>query len=243
MVCILLAAGYATRLYPLTENMPKALLKLGSKTILDLIVDKIEEVDDVTDIYIVTNDRFYRHFSEWADGYGGNKKIGVLNDFTTSNDNRLGAIGDMKYTIDNYNIDDELLVMASDNIFDFSLNEFVGLYRKNNSDMICANEVNDAEDIKSMGVAELDENGRVIGFEEKPQNPKSNIGVSPFYIYKRETVPMIRQYLDEGNNKDAPGNFVPWLINKKPVYAFVTKGMRLDIGTQKSYEEAQKLFV
>lgn len=242
MVCILLAAGYATRLYPLTENMPKALLKLGNKTILDMVVEKIEEVNDVKDIYIVTNHKFYTQFKDWAEEHKGSKKISVLNDFTTNNDNRLGAIGDMEYTIKHYDIDDELLVMACDNIFDFSLNEFVDLYRKNDADMICANKVDNEEELHSMGVAELDEDGKVIGFEEKPAEPKSNIGVSPFYLYKKETVPMIKQYLDEGNNKDAPGNFVPWLITKKDVYAFVTDGMRIDIGTPESYEEAQKLY-
>ncbi len=242
MVCILLAAGYATRLYPLTENKPKALLELGQKTILDMIVDKIEEVEDITHIYIVTNARFYEQFKEWADNFKGSSSVSVLNDFTTNNDNRLGAIGDLKYTIETYNIDDELLVMASDNIFDFSLNDFVKLYREKDADMICANAVEDAEALKSMGVAEVDDDMKVTGFEEKPANPKTNIGVSPFYLYKKETVPMISQYLDEGNNKDAPGNFVPWLITKKPVYAFITDGMRIDIGTPETYYEAQKLY-
>lgn len=242
MDCILLAAGYATRLYPLTENMPKALLKLGNKTILDMIVDKIEEVEDVNNIYIVTNHKFYQNFTAWADKYRGNKKVSVLNDFTTNNDNRLGAIGDIQYVIEKKNIVDEILVMASDNIFDFSLNEFVELYRENNADTICANKVADKEEIKSMGVAELDKDGFVCGFEEKPAEPKSDLGVSPFYLYKKDTVKMIKQYLDEGNNKDAPGNFIPWLIGHKPVFCFCTDGMRLDIGTPKAYEEAQQMF-
>ncbi|MCH5186529.1 MAG: nucleotidyltransferase family protein [Oscillospiraceae bacterium] len=242
MVCILLAAGYATRLYPLTENMPKALLPLGKKTILDTVVDKIEQVKDIEDIYIVTNDRFYEHFKKWADDFSGTKRVGVLNDFTTDNSNRLGAIGDLQYTVTHYKIDDEILVMASDNIFDFSLNDFVKLYREKNSDTICVNRVDNTEELRTMGVAELDGEFRVVGFEEKPKEPKTNIGVSPFYLYKRETVPMIKEYLDEGNNKDAPGNFIPWLINKKPVYAFITEGMRIDIGTPDSYKEAQRLF-
>jgi len=242
MDCILLAAGYATRLYPLTENMPKALLTLGKKTILDMVIDKIEEVKDVNTIYIITNNRFHAHFSEWAASYKGSKKISVINDFTTSNDNRLGAIGDMQYVIKNADIDDELLVMASDNIFDFSLVDFVNMYRDKNADMICANKVDDKEDIRSMGVAEIAEDGKVISFEEKPQNPKSDWGVSPFYLYKKETVKLIKQYLDEGNNPDAPGNFIPWLLTHKPVYAFTPEGMRLDIGTPKSYQEAQEMF-
>lgn len=241
MQCILLAAGYATRLYPLTENMPKALLKLGEKTILDMVVDKIIEVKDVENIYIVTNEKFHTHFEDWAKTFKGGKGVKVINDHTTSNDNRLGAIGDLKYVIDNEKIDDEILVMASDNIFDFSLNDFVSLYREKNSDMICAHPIENKELLHSMGVVELDENGRVLSFEEKPENPKSDLGVPPFYLYKKATLPMIEKYLAEGNNPDAPGHFIPWLIGKTEVYAFAFDATRIDIGTPESYYEAVEL--
>lgn len=238
MQCVLLAAGYATRLYPLTENMPKALLKLGEKTILEMVTDKIDEVEDVDTIYIVTNDKFYSHFLKWSEDYKGPKKIKVLNDFTTSNDNRLGAIGDLKYVIGKEGIDDEILVMASDNIFDFPLTSFVSMYRETNSDMICAHTIANKEDLHSMGVVELEEDGRVKSFEEKPQNPKSDLGVPPFYLYKRETLPLIDEYLREGNNPDAPGHFIPWLIGKHSVYAYVFDAVRIDIGTPESYYDA-----
>lgn len=238
MQCILLAAGYATRLYPLTENMPKALLKLGDKTILDMVTDKIDEVCEVESIYIVTNDKFYNHFVEWSKGYKGPKKIKVLNDHTTNNDNRLGAIGDLKYVIDAEKINDEILVMASDNIFDFSLNDFTAMYREKNTDMICAHTIENKEDLHSMGVVELDKDGRVMSFEEKPQNPKSDLGVPPFYLYKRETLPLVDEYLKEGNNPDAPGHFIPWLIGKNEVYAYVFDAVRIDIGTPESYYDA-----
>lgn len=238
MQCILLAAGYATRLYPLTENMPKALLKLGDKTILDMVTDRIDEVGEVESIYIVTNDKFYNHFVEWSKGYKGPKKIKVLNDHTTNNDNRLGAIGDLKYVIDAEKIDDEMLVMASDNIFDFSLNDFTAMYREKNADMICAHTIENKEDLHSMGVVELAADGRVKSFEEKPQNPKSDLGVPPFYLYKRETLPLVDEYLKEGNNPDAPGHFIPWLIGKNEVYAYVFDAVRIDIGTPESYYDA-----
>lgn len=238
MQCILLAAGYATRLYPLTENMPKALLKLGDKTILDMVVDKIDEVDDVENIYIVTNEKFHTHFGEWADNRKGKKPVKVINDHTTTNDNRKGAIGDLKYVIDLENIDDEILVMASDNIFDFSLNDFVGIYREKNCDMICANIIENKEELHAMGVAELDADGKVLGFEEKPEHPKTDLGVSPFYLYKKDTVPLVGKYLEEGNNPDAPGHFIPWLISQKSVYAYVFDAMRIDIGTPESYYDA-----
>lgn len=241
MQCVLLAAGYATRLYPLTENMPKALLKLGEKTILDMVVDKISEVKDIENIYIVTNEKFHTHFEEWQTAYKGSKKIKVINDHTTSNDNRLGAIGDLKYVIDGENIDDEILVMASDNIFGFSLNDFVADYREKGADMICAHIIENKKELHSMGVVELDNNGKVISFEEKPENPKSDLGVPPFYLYKKETLPKISEYLQEGNNTDAPGHFVPWLIGRSDVYAYVFDATRIDIGTPESYYEACEL--
>jgi glucose-1-phosphate thymidylyltransferase len=238
MQCVLLAAGYATRLYPLTENMPKALLKLGDKTILDMVVEKIEEVDEVEYIYIVTNEKFHTHFEDWAKTYIGPKKIKVLNDHTTSNDNRLGAIGDLKYVIEQEKISDEILVMASDNIFGFSLTDFVDMYHDKNADMICAHTIENKKELHSMGVVELDGNNKVLSFEEKPENPKSDLGVPPFYLYKKETIPMVDKYLAEGNNPDAPGHFVPWLINQTDVYAYVFDATRIDIGTVESYNEA-----
>ncbi len=242
MQCILLAAGYATRLYPLTENLPKALLMLGSKTILDRVMEKINEVDDVENIYIVTNHRFAPQFEDWSKTYTGKKPVFVLDDMTTNNDNRLGAIGDMKFVIDKENIDDEILVMASDNVFDFSLNEMVRLYRKTGCDLISAHYVEDLCDLKQMGVVELDDDGRVTGFTEKPAEPKTHWGAPPFYFYKKETLALIDRYLKEGNNPDAPGHLIPWLITKTPVYAYTFDVMTIDIGTPKTYKEAQKLF-
>lgn len=239
MQCVLLAAGYATRLRPLTDNMPKALLRLGDKTILEMVTDKIDEVGEAENIYIVTNEKFHAQFEEWAKTeYKGGKTVKVLNDHTTSNENRLGAIGDLKYVIDNENIDDEILVMASDNIFDFPLTDFTAKYRETGCDMICAHTIENKNDLHSMGVVELDGNGKVLSFEEKPENPKSDLGVPPFYLYKRDTLPLIDKYLAEGNNPDAPGHFIPWLIGQRDVYAYVFDAVRIDIGTPESYYDA-----
>ena len=138
-------------------------------------------------------------------------------------------------------LDDEILVMASDNIFGFSLTDFVDVYREKNADMICAHTIENKKELHSMGVVELDEDGKVISFEEKPEHPKSDLGVPPFYLYRKETLPMIDKYLEEGNNPDAPGHFVPWLINKTNVYAYVFDATRIDIGTVESYREACEL--
>ncbi len=242
MDCILLAAGYATRLYPLTENKPKALLTMGSKTILDLVLEKVERIKEINNIYVVTNHRFAQQFEDWAKDYKGKKNVEILDDGTTNNDNRLGAIGDMKFVIDQKKIDDEIFVLASDNIFDFELTDMMEIYHDKNADVISAHYIEDINTLKAMGVLELGEENKVISFVEKPAEPKSHYGAPPFYIYKKETLALIDQYLKEGNNPDAPGHFIPWLITKAPVYAYTFDVMTIDIGTPESYYEAQKLF-
>lgn len=241
MKCILLAAGYATRLYPLTKDKPKSLLEVGGITILEHILKKIEKVESIDYIYIVSNDRFYSQFIQWIDGYSSPKKIKVLNDFTTSNENRLGAIADIKFTIDKENIEDDILVMAGDNLFDFELKDFEEYYRKINHDCITVHELNNTDDLRRTGVAEVDQYSKVISFEEKPKEPKSKLAVPPFYIYKKSTLSLFDKYISEGNNADAPGSFVPWLIKHKDVYAYKFEGMRYDIGTLESYEAVKKL--
>ena len=242
MKCILLAAGYATRLYPLTKDRPKSLLPIGNSNILEFIVRKIEQVDNIDQIYIVSNDRFMAQFDYWASGYSTSKKLTVLNDGTTTNENRLGAIADIQFVIEKAGIQDNILVMAGDNLFDFSLVDFVSFANAVNGDCITAHELTDIAALKRTGVIEVDSSNKVISFEEKPPQPKSNLAVPPFYIYRQETLPLIKQYLDQGNNPDAPGNFIPWLIQHKDVYAFKFKGKRYDIGNLESYEEACRIF-
>lgn len=238
MKCILLAAGYATRLYPLTKDKPKALLTLGKKTILDRLMDKIEEIERIDEVFIITNHIFADVFSNWAKSYGGRLKVKVLDDGTTNNDNRLGAIGDMQYVIKHEKIDDEIFVLASDVVFEFSLKGLFELYDSCGSDVISAHYVESLETLRSMGVLSLDDNGRVTEFEEKPQNPKSHYGVPPFYIYRKSTLELIKRYLDEGNNSDAPGYFIPWLIGHSDVYAYKFDEDITDIGIPSAYYEA-----
>lgn len=242
MKCIILAAGYATRLYPLTIDRPKPLLEVAGKTILAHILGKVEKVKSVDEVFIITNDRFYNHFMDWVKEYTSSQKINVLNDLTDTNDNRLGAIKDIQYVLDNTVIDSDLMVLAGDNLFDFELKDFVEYFEKNAHDCITTHEINDVERIKRTGVIEIDENGKVISFEEKPIKPKSNLAVPPFYIYKQETLPLIAQYIQEGNNPDAPGNFIPWLIRHKDVHAYKFAGKRYDIGTIESYENVKEKF-
>lgn len=242
MKCILLAAGYATRLYPLTKDKPKALLTLGNKTILDRLMDKIEKIDRIDDVYVITNHIFADIFSKWAEGYKGEKKIKVLDDGTTSNDNRLGAIGDMNYVIEKENIDDELFVLASDVIFDFEFDGLFNVYDKCGANTISARYIDDIETLRTMGVLKLDSSDKVVDFEEKPLEPKSNYGVPPFYLYRRETISLIKRYLAEGNNSDAPGYFIPWLIKNADVYAYRFDDEIIDIGIPSAYYTACELY-
>ncbi|MDR3591499.1 MAG: nucleotidyltransferase family protein [Negativicutes bacterium] len=242
MKCIVLAAGYATRLYPLTKDRPKSLLPVGGSTILEFLIKKIEQVEDITGIFIVTNERFLGQFNDWAARYRGIKEVTVLSDGTTDNSNRLGAIADIQFAICSGSINEDILVMAGDNLFHFSLNDFAGFFRQVDRDCITAHEVADHNALRRTGVIEVDEQQRVIAFEEKPLNPKSNLAVPPFYIYKQETLPLIKEYLDEGNNPDAPGNFLPWLIKRKEVYVYKFAGERYDIGTVDSYQQVCRIF-
>lgn len=242
MKCILLAAGYATRLYPLTKDKPKSLLEIGGKTILEHILRKIEKLESIDKIYIVTNDRFYEQFHSWVRFYECPKTIKVLNDHTNSNENRLGAVADIRFVLDAEKIEEDILVMAGDNLFEFDLCDFEAFYMQVGHNCITAHILSDINELRRTGVVELDENSRVISFEEKPKKPRSNFAVPPFYFYQKSTLNFIRQYLDGGNNPDAPGNFIPWLIAKKDVYAYRFKGMRYDIGNLESYNEVQKVF-
>ena len=239
---LVLAAGYATRLYPLTKNQPKPLLEVAGKSILDYIVEKMEKVEAIDEIIIVTNDKFTSHFEEWAKQSDYKKPLTVINDGTTTNDNRLGAIGDIQFVIEQLNLEDDLMILAGDNLFDFELTDFAEYFYKVDTDIITTYPEEDEAQLKRAGVIEIDEDSKVLSFEEKPEQPKSNFCVPAFYLYRRETLSEFKNYLADGHNPDAPGHFVPYLINKKSVHAFLFEGQRYDIGTVESYEKVQQIF-
>lgn len=241
MKCIILAAGYATRLYPLTKDKPKSLLQVGGRTILDRILDNVERVPDINEVIIVSNHKFYCHFSDFANSYQG-KPLNVINDGSTANDNRLGAIKDILIAVETTYTNEDIMVLAGDNLFDFELSSFVDYYKKKGTDCITAHIMTDIELLRRTGVAELNQECQVMSFEEKPKHPKSQFAVPPFYIYRDETIPMIKQFIEEGNNGDAPGMLISWLSKQIIMHAYLFDGNRYDIGTLSNYYEAQNLY-
>ncbi len=244
MIGVVLAAGYATRLYPLTKDRPKPLLPVSGKPIIDYIVDEMDTLPDLETIIVVTNNRFAAHFEEWAATrkLTNGKKLIVLDDQTTDDTNKLGAIGDIKLCIEHFGIDDDLLVIAGDNLFTYYLKDAYDYFKEHNEDTILAREMEPTEDLTRYAIAELDENNHVLDLVEKPQQPKTNIAVFATYFYKQETVPMISQYLAEGNPPDAPGNFPAWLYQRKPVRVYLFDGDCIDIGTPESYDAVKDTF-
>ncbi len=242
MKAIVLAAGYATRLYPLTLNKPKALLPIAGKPILNYITDEIETISEIDELIIISNAKFYQCFNEWSNTYSNRLKITVLDDGTTDDSNKLGAIGDISYAIDTLDIDEDILIMAGDNIFTFKLLDYYNEYKRLDKDMILVKEMSDPEDLKRMANVIYDENGRVTDMVEKPSEPKSSRAAFASYIYKKDTVPLFKKYLDDGNNPDAPGFFPSWLCKQKDVYAYEFTGECYDIGTPKSYDEVNRIF-
>lgn len=241
MKCILLCAGYATRLFPLTENFPKALLEVGGRPLIDYILDEVNSLEEVDQIYLVTNKKYTPHFEEWAKNKNNVKPITVFNDNTTTNENRLGAIGDIEFVIEKAKIDDDLLIIAGDNLFTFKLRDFVDFQKTKGTSAICVRE-EDNETLKRLGVVETDSDMKVIGFEEKPAEPKGKFAAYAEYLYPREIVPVFKKYIEEGNNSDAPGNFVAYLYKHASVYAFPFKGDCYDVGTHESLAYVNKLY-
>lgn len=241
MKCILLCAGYATRLFPLTENFPKALLEVGGKPIINYVIDEVNTLNEVDEIYLVTNNKYTPHFKEWADKLNNVKPITVYNDKTTTNENRLGAIGDIEFTIEQAKIDDDVLIIATDNLFTFKLRDFVDFQKQFGTSAICV-KTEEYENLKRLGVVETDESMKIVGFEEKPEQPKGKYAATAVYLYPRSVVPVFKQYIDEGNKPDAPGNFVAYLYKRLPVYGYAFEGEWFDVGTHEALAQVNELY-
>ena len=243
MKCIILAAGYATRLYPLTENQPKPLLNIADKPIMEHIIEKIDELKEIDEIFIVTNNKFFNHFNDWNKNFSSRFKIKVINDGTLSNDDRLGAIGDLNFVIKSENIDEDFVQISGDNLFQFSLKDMHQHFNEKKHISIALYDVKNIEEAKKMGICAINEESKVIDFEEKPENPKSTLCSIGVYFYPRIVKDHLNQYLSEGNSSDMPGKFMEWLHKKDHVHGFVfdKEGERwFDIGGFEALEEAKK---
>lgn len=238
MKCLILAAGYATRLYPLTENFPKPLLKVRDKTILDWLIDNIDGSHEVDEYVVISNHKFSRHFESWAAGH--RQRISVVDDGTSTNETRLGAVMDIQFAIDRLKLMGDLLVIAGDNLLDFSLTNFIGYARQKGTSCIMRYFEPSEQKLRKCGVVEVDKDGKILGMEEKPEIPKSNWCCPPFYYYRAEDVPLVKKGIESGCGVDAPGSFIAWLCGHTTVHAMEMPGNRYDIGNLESYEKVQK---
>lgn len=275
MKCLILAAGYATRLYPLTENFPKPLLEVAGKPILDWLIEDLDKTGLISEYIVVSNHKFAPIFEAWSQGTMGtvpsvssaanscvptvasgraesrgtvpslppaSVPITVLDDGTSSNETRLGAVRDILLGIEAKNITDDLLVMAGDNLLSFSLQPFLAYAQSKNTTCIMRYYEPDESRLHKCGVAEVDADGLILSMEEKPAHPKSHWCCPPFYFYKKEDLKLFKQGIAEGCGTDAPGSFIAWLSTKTPVHAYEMPGPRYDIGTLESYEAVKRTF-
>lgn len=245
MNALILAAGYATRLYPLTLNKAKPLLEVAGKPMIQWVVDNLAPVPELETIFIVTNAKFASDFQAWADRYQDRQsklKFKIINDGSTSDDDKLGAIGDINLVLTRENLlANDLLVIAGDNLFSEPLNRFVD-YAKQAEATVALYDVADLEAMKKYAAVTVDAKGVITHFEEKPKEPKSTLAAIALYYYSRDVLPLFTTYIAAGNNPDQPGRFLQWLYLRKPVKTFQITGKWLDIGSKETLEEANKIF-
>jgi len=235
---LVIAAGYATRLYPLTLDRPKALLEVGGRPMLDYILEHLDAMG-VDETIVVTNAKFTPHFEEWAQD---RERVRIVNDGTTSNDDRLGAIGDIGFVLEELDLDDDLVVVAGDNLFGGDISGFSAYGKQVNSPVLAVHDVGDLGKMKEYNQVETDGDGRVVFMEEKPENARTTLAGIALYYYPRDTLPLIRQYLAEGNNPDQPGRLPVWLYPRTPVYTWQIPGDWYDIGSAETLHEADRVF-
>lgn len=238
MKCLILAAGYATRLYPLTENFPKPLLDVGGKTILDWLVDDIHTAGLVDEFVVISNHKFAHHFDKWA--ATKTMKVTVVDDGTDSNETRLGAVKDIQFAIDQLGLDDDMLVIAGDNVLDFSLTKFLAYAKEKNTSCIMRYYEPEEKKLVKCGVVEIDENDRIVSMEEKPAQPKSHWCCPPFYYYTKADAKLVAKGIEAGCGTDAPGSYIAWLCTQTPVFAMEMPGKRFDVGNLESYNKIKE---
>jgi len=239
---MILAAGYATRLYPLTKDKPKPLLPVAGKPIIEYIIEKIDHIKEIDGIYIVTNEKFYEKFLAWKDKYECPKPIKVLNDGSKSEEDKLGAIGDMQFFIEEADIDDDILIIGGDNLFELDVKDVVDFFYDKGDPVVVLHDIKQHELATRFGVVDIDNNEKLISFEEKPQSPKTTLIAICLYVLPKGDLHMVKEYLDSGKNPDQPGRYIEWLHNVKHVYGFVFEGNWFDIGNHDKLAEANEAY-
>jgi glucose-1-phosphate thymidylyltransferase len=239
---LVLCAGYATRLYPLTLNQPKPLLEIAGKPMINYIIEKLELVEEINEIFIVTNNKFFNHFNEWNQTHNFKKQITIINDKTLSNEDRKGAIGDIHFVIKQQNIQEDLIVIGGDNLFEYDLREVVEFFKKKRATVTSLYDVKTIERAKLYGVVELDEKDKILDLVEKPEMPKSTLISTCVYIYPKKTLKRFDQYIEEGHPPDKTGSFLEWLHKIEPVYGYKFKGEWFDIGSRLELDMVKDFF-
>jgi glucose-1-phosphate thymidylyltransferase len=246
MNILILAAGYATRLYPLTLTKAKPLLEVAGKPMMEWVIDNLAPIAGIEKVYVVTNSKFAADFQSWADGYNrAHAKLAfeIVNDGSTSDADKLGAIGDLNFVIQKYGIDtSDLLVVAGDNLFNESLGAFGTFCNQKKQPVLGVYDVGSLNEAKKYGVVAVGADGTITQFVEKPADPPSTLIGIALYFYPAATVKMIAQYLAEGNNPDQPGRFVQWLYPRTPVQTWRVPGTWFDVGSKETLEEANRIF-
>jgi len=245
MKVIILAAGYATRLYPLTLTQPKPLLPVAGKPMIDHVLDNLAGAPGIDRVYVVTNAKFAGHFQRWSEAYRAAKtklEFTIINDGSTDDKNKLGAIGDLHLVLTREKVDDDIIVVAGDNLFDQKLDGFAAYARTGKAPVLAVYDVGNLEEVKKYNSISVADDGHITFFEEKAKEPKSTLTGIALYYYPKNILPFIHQYIADGNNPDQPGRLIQWLYTRIPVYTWRVPGLWFDIGSKETLEEANRIF-
>ncbi len=244
MKALILAAGYGTRLYSVVKDTPKPLLMIGNRPLVDHLLERIKMLPELDEVLVVTNNKFFTHFSEWAE----TKKdwgipFTIINDKTTAPENRLGSVGDIHFAVQERMLKSDLLILGGDNLFDYRLEDFL-IYAKKNSPQVTIGlyDIGAVDKAKEFGVVAIDKRGYITSFQEKPAQPKTSLVAMCFYYFPRESLSFLEEYRRQSKNLDKAGDYIRWLVEEKGAYGFEFKGRWYDIGSVESYYEAQEKF-
>lgn len=245
MKLIILAAGYATRLYPLTLNRPKPLLLVAGKPMIDHLLNHLTPIEAIDHVYVVTNAKYADQFQSWANDYQANQGplgLTIVNDRSTDDSNKLGAIGDLSLVLNREQINDDIIVVAGDNLLSHSLGDFGHFCREKEAPVLAVYDIGDLNEVRKYNAIDVEADGRIRFFEEKPASPKSTLIGIALYYYPSRALPLVRQYIKEGNNPDQPGRLVEWMYERTPFYTWRVPGIWFDVGSKETFEEANRVF-